>query len=107
MVVNITDQEGFPPIEKSFYINPGEEETVYFDWSTLLEGTAEITINYHPSHQNIDEGDWTPENSGSTTLKIKVTESNGNSGSSPGFEFIIILLSIIFLILQKKRKKKN
>lgn len=103
LIVNMSDEEGFD-LNQRIFIDPGETKVVIFEWSTMLLRNQQILINFFPVNSQIQK---TSYNSGSTSLTIKIIDTNDDltGTSTPGFEFVLALSAIILLSILYKRKK--
>ncbi|KYK21537.1 hypothetical protein AYK24_08990 [Thermoplasmatales archaeon SG8-52-4] len=100
--VNLTDPDGFI-LDKTFKIEPAETKLITFDWSTIFTDDQELKINYRPTDFDTIK---TKDNSGKTTLTIKVVNNN-DDGSTPGFEMVVISIALLFSILIIRYRNKK
>ncbi len=98
ITVNLTDEEHFF-LSKEIVLNPGQNKTISFNWSTLLIKNQQIIIGYYPS--NPDTG-WNKCNSGSKVFTIYIKDEEKNKATAPGFEIILLLISILIFIFLKE-----
>ena len=105
MSVNLSDEEGFTLIyPSSITLEPGETETVTFNWSTSLVRDQNVWISFFPADLNADRDQ---NNSNSTILNIVIPES-GTTKKTPGFKLgIIILALLVSIILINKEKNRK
>jgi len=102
MSVNLSDEEGYSLIyPSSITLEPGETETVTFNWSTSLVRDQNVQINFFPSDLNADRDQY---NTGSTILNIVIPDS-GTTQKTPGFELCIIIIALLALVTLSKYKK--
>ena len=103
LIVNISDEEGFDLFQR-ISIDSGETKVVTFEWSTMLLRNQQILINFYPENSKNKK---TLQNSGSTSLTIKIIDTNDDltGTSTPGFEFLVVLSAIILLSILLKKKK--
>jgi hypothetical protein len=101
--VNLSDEEGFSLVyPSSITLEPGETETVIFNWSTSLVRDQNVWISFFPADLNADRNQY---NSGSTVLNI-VIPKNDTTKKTPGFEIGIVIMSLLIITLLIKRIKK-
>jgi len=100
---NLTDSEGFV-LDKTFKIDALETKVIEFDWSTIFTEDQQLQINYGPADLGTIRN---KNNSGKTTLTIKVLENNNGGGSTPGFEIASITIALLFSIIFLKYKSKR
>ena len=101
LIVNLSDEEGFS-LMKTIYLDPGENKTVTFTWSTISSKDQQLTIKYFPADLDTI---WNKYNSGTTTLKVIVEDKDSVPATGiPGFEIPLLMLTLIFIVLYQKKK---
>jgi len=106
LIVNLSDEEGFS-LMKTIYLDPGENKTVTFTWSTVPSREAptkdkQLTIRYFPANIDTIRNKY---NSGITTLTVIIEGKDGIPATGiPGFEIPLLMLTLILIVLYQKKK---
>ena len=102
LIVNLSDEEGFS-LMKQVILEPDENKTVTFTWSTISSKDQQLTIKYFPADLDTI---WNKYNSGITTLNVIVEGKDSIPATGiPGFEIPLLMLTLIFIVLYQKKKK--